>query len=86
MALTPTLVPALRKAGLEVAVETGSGDSAGFRDAEYKEKGASVVSRTEIAKADVSTGAVRNWTVPVLCNGFLYCRNSGGDLVRVDMR
>jgi hypothetical protein len=26
------------------------------------------------------------WTVPVLANGFLYCRNSKGDLVCLDLR
>lgn len=29
---------------------------------------------------------VRCWTAPVLCGGMLYCRNSAGDLVCIDVR
>jgi H+-translocating NAD(P) transhydrogenase subunit alpha len=49
VALVPALIPALRKAGLEVLVEEGAGRAAGFPDALYKEKGAQLVgSRQEI--------------------------------------
>lgn len=41
----------------------------------------------EIASAQVLTDRrARNWTVPVLSNGRIYCRNSNGDIVCVDMR
>jgi NAD(P) transhydrogenase subunit alpha len=40
VALIPDLVPALRLAGLEVVVQSGAGDSAGFLDAVYLEHGA----------------------------------------------
>ena len=37
-----------------------------------------------LARAQVTGG--RCWTVPVLSNGLIYCRNSKGDLVCVDVR
>lgn len=54
VALIPGTLPALAKAGLSVVVESGAGLAAGFRDAEYKDKGAELVSRADVfAKADV---------------------------------
>jgi NAD(P) transhydrogenase subunit alpha len=54
VALVPGVVPALAKAGAEVAIEPGAGDAAGFPDAEYLEKGARLASRDEIlAEASV---------------------------------
>jgi NAD(P) transhydrogenase subunit alpha len=44
VSLTPTVVPALRKAKMEVLVEPGAGESAGFRDAEYEQAGARMAS------------------------------------------
>ncbi len=54
VALVPTVVPSLTKAGVQVLIESGAGDAAGFPDAGYKDKGAEIVaSRDEIlAKAD----------------------------------
>ena len=43
VAVVPGVVPALAKAGIEVAIESGAGDAAGFPDAQYAEKGAAVV-------------------------------------------
>jgi NAD(P) transhydrogenase subunit alpha len=43
VALIPAGVPALRKAGLEVMMESGAGEAAGFPDASYREKGAGVM-------------------------------------------
>ena len=40
VALVPELVPRLTKAGVEVIVESGAGESAGFSDAAYAGKGA----------------------------------------------
>src|SRR5207253_7078928 len=40
VALVPELVPRLTKAGLEVIVQSGAGESAGFFDAAYEGKGA----------------------------------------------
>jgi NAD(P) transhydrogenase subunit alpha len=42
VALVPSAVPSLTKAGLEVVIETGAGDEAGYRDAAYVEKGAKI--------------------------------------------
>jgi proton-translocating NAD(P)+ transhydrogenase subunit alpha len=54
VALVPALVPALTKAGLEVWVERGAGESAGFPDALFQEKGARVVAeRGELFGADL---------------------------------
>lgn len=40
VALVPAFVPTLAKAGLEVLVEQGAGENAGFPDAAYEEQGA----------------------------------------------
>jgi len=44
VALIPDLVPTLSKADLQVLVESGAGEAAGFTDAEYEAKSAQVVS------------------------------------------
>ena len=52
--LVPQAVPPLAKAGLEVLVERGAGQAAGYPDAEYEAKGARLADRTEVfAKADI---------------------------------
>ena len=43
VALTPVVVPMLAKAGLEVAIEARAGVAAGYPDAQYQEKGATVL-------------------------------------------
>ena len=43
VALIPASVTAIIKAGLEIIIETGSGDEAGYKDSSYLEKGARVV-------------------------------------------
>ena len=40
VAVVPGVVPALAKAGIELLIESGAGDAAGFPDAQYAEKGA----------------------------------------------
>jgi len=44
VALTPAVVPLLAKAGLEVVIQAGAGDTAGYPDALYQEKGAKLLS------------------------------------------
>jgi len=62
VALVPGVLASLAKAGLQVVVETGAGESAGYPDSEYLDKGAKVASREEIfATADI--------IVQVLCYG-----------------
>jgi len=63
VALVPGVVPGLGKAGLEVVVEAGAGESAGYPDSEYAEKGAKVTaSRAEVfLNADI--------VAQVLCHG-----------------
>ncbi|RIK78392.1 MAG: Re/Si-specific NAD(P)(+) transhydrogenase subunit alpha [Planctomycetota bacterium] len=53
VALTPGVLAALAKCGLSVVVEAGAGELAGFRDAEYAEKGAKLGSRAEALAADI---------------------------------
>ncbi len=53
VAVVPGVVPALVKAGIEVVVESGAGHAAGFPDAQYVEKGATLASR-ETVLADCS--------------------------------
>jgi NAD(P) transhydrogenase subunit alpha len=43
VAVVPAVVPALAKAGLDVAVETGAGVRAGFPDAAFQDRGALIV-------------------------------------------
>jgi proton-translocating NAD(P)+ transhydrogenase subunit alpha len=43
VALVPVVIPNLAKAGLEVIVEAGAGEQAGYPDAAYIEKGAKIV-------------------------------------------
>jgi NAD(P) transhydrogenase subunit alpha len=63
VALVPTVLPHLAKAGLEVAVEAGAGVPAGFPDSEYAAKGARIIAeRSEVFRlADI--------VVQVLCYG-----------------
>jgi len=49
VAMVPALLPQLTKAGIEVVIESGAGEAAGFLDEEYRAKGAKVVSgRAEV--------------------------------------
>ncbi len=49
VAMVPSLLPQLAKAGIEVVIESGAGEAAGFLDEEYSAKGAKVVSgRAEV--------------------------------------
>jgi len=52
VALVPAAVGPLVKAGLEVAVEAGAGEPAGFADGDYRAAGATIVSRDEAFAAD----------------------------------
>jgi H+-translocating NAD(P) transhydrogenase subunit alpha len=63
VALVPGVLASLAKAGLQVMLEAGAGESAGYPDSEYAERGAKVVtSRAEMfAAADI--------IVQVLCYG-----------------
>ena len=55
VALVPAVIPNLKKAGLEVILEAGAGVEAGYPDAEYTAKGATLAAdRTEVfAKAGI---------------------------------
>jgi H+-translocating NAD(P) transhydrogenase subunit alpha len=52
VALVPSAVAPLTKAGLTVVVESGAGAAAGFSDDDYRTAGASVVSRDDAFAAD----------------------------------
>jgi len=54
VALIPPSLPALVKAGLEVLVQSGAGESAGYPDQQYAAKGAKIVpQRQQAFAADV---------------------------------
>jgi len=54
VALVPAVVAILAKAGLEVIIESGAGDQAGYADATYVDKGAKIADRAAVfAAADV---------------------------------
>ncbi len=63
VALVPSVIPNLAKAGLEVVIEAGAGAEAGYPDADYAAKGAKVLrDRAEVFRAaDIIT--------QVLCYG-----------------
>jgi H+-translocating NAD(P) transhydrogenase subunit alpha len=63
VALVPVVIPNLAKAGIEVVVEAGAGEQAGYPDAAYVEKGAKILSDRDavFSAADV--------IVQVLCYG-----------------
>ncbi|HEY6271574.1 MAG TPA: Re/Si-specific NAD(P)(+) transhydrogenase subunit alpha [Terriglobales bacterium] len=63
VALTPAVVPLLAKAGLEVVVEAGAGERAGYPDPQYQEKGAKILSERSavFAQSDI--------VAQVLCHG-----------------
>ena len=57
VALVPAAIPNLAKAGLQVLIEAGAGESAGYPDHEYAEKGAKIAaSRADVfAQAEIIT-------------------------------
>jgi NAD(P) transhydrogenase subunit alpha len=63
VALVPMVIPTLAKAGLEVIIQSGAGELAGYADAAYTEKGAKIVpDRAAVfASADI--------VIQVLCYG-----------------
>jgi len=63
VALVPAVLPNLKKAGLDVLIQAGAGQAAGYRDAEYAEKGAKLAATREevFASADI--------IVQFLCHG-----------------
>ena len=62
VALVPTSVPTLTRAGLEVLIEKGAGENAGFPDAAYEGQGARLISERSslFDSADVFLG-VNGW-------------------------
>jgi NAD(P) transhydrogenase subunit alpha len=48
VAMVPAVIQPLAKSGVSVWIERGAGDAAGYRDAEYEQKGARLASRDEI--------------------------------------
>src|SRR5262249_44486269 len=63
VAMVPSVVPTLAKAGIEVMVEAGAGVEAGFPDAEYAARGARIVP----TRAEVFGAA--EIILQVLCHG-----------------
>ena len=63
VALVPAMLPNLKKAGLDVLIQAGAGQAAGYRDAEYLEKDAKLAATREevFASADI--------IVQFLCHG-----------------
>jgi NAD(P) transhydrogenase subunit alpha len=53
VALIPSSVPALTKAGLEVVVEAGAGQAAGFTDEAYRGHGATIAPRSTVFGSDI---------------------------------
>ena len=60
VALVPTVVPQLVKSGIDVIVERGAGEAAGFLDGAYARHGGRLGSRREVLEADIVV-RVRGW-------------------------
>ncbi len=61
VALIPSSIPTLKKAGLDVLVQQGAGEAAGFLDAAYRDKGAEIVpSRDDLFRAADLIAQVRS--------------------------
>jgi H+-translocating NAD(P) transhydrogenase subunit alpha len=60
VALVPSVVPQLVKSGIDVIVERGAGDAAGFLDGAYARHGGRLGSRREVLEADIVV-RVRGW-------------------------
>jgi NAD(P) transhydrogenase subunit alpha len=73
VALVPAVMPALKKAGLDVLVQAGAGQPAGYLDAEYVEKGA------RLAKDRAEVFATADIVAQFLCYG-ANDKNGGEDL------
>ena len=52
VAIVPSVVPALTKAGVDLLVESGAGTGTGYTDEDYRVAGARIVSRDEAFAAD----------------------------------
>jgi NAD(P) transhydrogenase subunit alpha len=55
VAIVPSVIPSLKKLGLDVVVERGAGEAAGFPDAAYTDQKASIGARDEVFRADLLT-------------------------------
>ena len=53
VALSPTALPQLTKAGFEIVIESGAGDAAGYPDAAFTDRGARIGSRDDAFAADL---------------------------------
>ncbi len=53
VALSPTALPQLTKAGFDIVIESGAGDLAGYPDSSFTDRGARIGSRDDVFAADV---------------------------------
>ncbi|HET7308515.1 MAG TPA: Re/Si-specific NAD(P)(+) transhydrogenase subunit alpha [Actinomycetota bacterium] len=53
VALVPAVIPQLVKSGIDVIVERGAGEAAGFHDADYVQHGAHLGTRRDTLEADI---------------------------------
>ncbi len=53
VALSPTALPQLTKAGFDIVIESGAGDAAGYPDSTFAERGARIGSRDDVFAADI---------------------------------
>jgi NAD(P) transhydrogenase subunit alpha len=53
VAIVPAVLPALKKLGIDVVIESGAGVDAGFPDASYSSAGASVGSRNDVFQSEI---------------------------------
>jgi H+-translocating NAD(P) transhydrogenase subunit alpha len=83
VALVPVVVPNLAKAGIEVVVESGAGEAAGYPDVAYSEKGAKVAAdrAAVFSAADIVTQVLCYGSNDVTGNADLALMRRGQTLV-----
>ena len=53
VSISPESVKLFSRLGFEVIIENGAGETSGYRNSNYEEAGAKIVTRSECLKADV---------------------------------
>jgi NAD(P) transhydrogenase subunit alpha len=59
VALTPKVIPTLKKTGIDILVERSAGDESGFPDSTYEQSGATLATRSDVIEKSVILAQVR---------------------------
>ena len=78
VAIVPETVTRLKKLGLEVLIQAGAGESAGFLDAAYEAAGAKIVSEPVVMYSEADLVALPNAPTAEQLSAMLYNRVTSG--------